>query len=61
MAVFNINGREADSLEEAFAICRAEWSAMKAEAVQAQRNDALAKPTPLDRERAAAGILPRLS
>lgn len=61
MAIFTINGREADSLTDAFDICRQVWSEAKAPAVMEQKRSALSKVTPLDRERAELGVVPDLA
>lgn len=61
MAIFNVNGQETDNLLEAFDICREIWAESKKEDVEAQRRDALAKPTPLDIQRAEAGVTPNVS
>jgi hypothetical protein len=60
MALFNINGKSADSLQEALEICREIWSNSKSDAVLEQKKEALSKPTPLDRERAEAGVSVKL-
>jgi hypothetical protein len=60
MAVFSINGAEAESLGEAIEICRAVWERHKAPAVLEQVKEALAKPSPIDIERARLGVVPRV-
>lgn len=56
MAVFNINGHETDSFEEARALISVVWSEWKAPAVEAQHAEALSKPSDLDLQRAARGV-----
>lgn len=59
--IFNVNGQETDSLNEAINYCREVWATSKKEAVEAQRREALSKPTPLDIQRAEAGVTPNIS
>lgn len=57
MSIFTINGREANTLEEAINVCREEWVKAKEVAVLEQKKDALAKPTDIDRQRAELGVV----
>lgn len=61
MAIFNVNGQETDSLQDAINYCREVWAESKKEAVEEQRREALAKPTPLDIQRAEAGVTPNIA
>lgn len=60
MAIFTVNGKDFDDLDSALEECKRLWHEYKAPGVAAQKVAALAKPTPLDVERAALGVVPDL-
>lgn len=56
MAIFEINGKSADNLNDAIELCREVWAEAKAPAVEEQHVEALSKLSAIDKERAAHGI-----